>query len=149
MLHLSDKCVLLDLQAKTKDEVLEELALAAQNLCPHIKIDTLSKVLKERESVGSTGVGEGVAIPHGKIAEIDKTLLCFGRSHEGIYFDAVDNKPVRLFVMILSPMDVAEEYLHTLAMVSKLLKQPKNRETLLQAKKMKSVIKLFNKLPGC
>lgn len=143
MLVLDKQCVLLDLKAVTKDSVLKELAEAIHNHCPEIEAEKLSAALHEREQVGSTGVGNGVAIPHGKIKGILRTVLCFGRSRKGIVFDAVDNRPVQLFVLILSPEGVAGEYLKTLAQVSRLLKEPQNRTILLETNNLDTIVNLF------
>jgi PTS system nitrogen regulatory IIA component len=110
-----------------------------------IHFDTLYRVLTEREQLGSTGVGNGVAIPHAKVTGLEKLLLCLGRSRAGISFDAVDNRPVHLFVMILSPPGMAGEYLHTLARVSKLLKNADIRNKLLLATDTETIQELFNR----
>ena len=135
--------MLLDLKAASKDAVLQELADAVHDQYPEIETEALAAVLHEREQVGSTGVGNGVAIPHGKIFGIDRTVLCFGRSRKGIVFDAVDNRPVQLFVLILSPDGMAGEYLKTLAQVSRLLKKAKNRTVLLETGDLDTIVDLF------
>lgn len=143
MLDLQKKCIVLELKSTSKDAVLRELAEAVHTQCPTIDLENLQQVLKQREEIGSTGVGNGVAIPHGKIKQLEQILLCFGRSKVGIGFDAIDNRPVQLFVMILSPEKMAEEYLKTLAEVSRLLKKSENRNRLLHATEKETVITLF------
>ncbi|NOQ45368.1 MAG: PTS sugar transporter subunit IIA, partial [Desulfobulbaceae bacterium] len=103
MLQLDEQCIILEMEADSKEEALQELAEAIHHRCDAIDIQTLVNVLKDREQVGSTGVGNGVAIPHGKIQGLEKLLLCFGRSRNGVSFDAIDNRPVYLFILILSP----------------------------------------------
>ncbi len=143
MLVLEKQCVLLDLKSVSKDAVLKELAGAVHCQFPEIKIEKLSAVLREREQIGSTGVGNGVAIPHGKIPGLNRTVLSFGRSRKGISFDAVDNRPVHIFVLIMSPMGMGSDYLKTLAQVSRLLKFSSNRSALLEAVDEDTVISIF------
>lgn len=126
------ECVILDMQATSKETALRELASTAADRYPHLDQQHLYSVLMEREQIGSTGVGNGVAIPHGKIDGLDEIILCFGRSLTGINFDAIDNRPVYLFALLLSPVNIATEYLKALASVSNILKQEKHRTDLLE-----------------
>jgi PTS system nitrogen regulatory IIA component len=144
MVQLEGQCIISELKAGGKEEVLMELAGAAHEKYTLVNVDSLYRVLTDREQLGSTGVGSGVAIPHGKVPGLKKMLLCFGRSRSGISFDAVDNQPVHLFVMLLSPPSMAGEYLQTLARVSKLLKNANIRSKLLQATDNATILKLFN-----
>ncbi len=143
MIQLERQCIILDLQAANKEEVLLELASSVHNCCPEIDLQAINTVLHEREQLGSTGVGNGVAIPHGKILGLAKSLLCFGRSRQGIGFEAMDKRPVHLFVLILSPVNFAEDYLKTLASVSRLLKDDTSRTQLMQAQNQQTIIDLF------
>ena len=90
-------------------------------------------VLHERERLGSTGIGDGVAIPHGKLKNLDQLLLAFGCSKTGINFDSMDGKPAHLFFLLLAPEESVGIHLKTLARISKLLKSPAVRESLLNA----------------
>lgn len=132
------------MKASGKDEALLELATAVHSGCATIDPTALFTVLQEREQVGSTGVGNGVAIPHAKMPGLDRLLLCFGRSKGGVNFEAIDKRPVHLFVQILSPTGVADEYLQTLARISRLLKVEANRRLLLQVKTKQEILDLFN-----
>ena len=91
------------------------------------------QVLLDRERLGSTGIGEGVAIPHGKLNNIDRQLIAFGLSRKGVDFDAMDGKPARLFFLLIAPEDSVGVHLKTLARISKLLKTSHARERLLSA----------------
>jgi nitrogen PTS system EIIA component len=144
MTELTEEAIILELKAKTKEELLHELALAAQRQYPQIAAETVRQALLEREQIGSTGVGGGIAIPHGKLSDLPQLLLCFGRSVRGIPFEAKDKLPVHLFVMILSPADMASEYLQTLGRISRLLKDESIRDKLLQAASVKTVQQLFS-----
>ncbi len=143
MLSLDRKCIIMDMQATTKEEVVRELVTVVRHRCPHIDPALLEQTLIERELVGSTGIGKGIAIPHGKIGDLDELLICFGRSRKGVNYDAVDNQPVYLFVQILSPLSQAREYLNTLAQVSRLLQKRENRTALLQARQPDEVMAIF------
>jgi PTS system nitrogen regulatory IIA component len=143
MTELSEDCILLELKAAGKEEVLCELAAVVAKKHPAIQADSAARMLLEREQIGSTGVGEGVAIPHAKLPELDKMVLCFGRSGRGVPFDAKDRLPVRLFVMILAPTHMAAEYLQTLGRISKILKNEAVRSQLLLAADAAAVQRLF------
>lgn len=144
MLQLNRECIILNMQATSKESALRELATNAVQQFPQLDHQHLFSVLMEREQVGSTGVGNGVAIPHGKVDGIKEIILCFGRSPGGINFDAIDNRPVFLFALLLSPRNIATEYLKALAAVSKILKQPANRASLLRSKSIEEVLSLFS-----
>lgn len=144
MPQLQRDAIILDMKSATKEAALRELAGVAATLCGRFTEETLYNVLVERETVGSTGVGNGVAIPHGKIEGLDEILLCFGRSRIGINFDAIDNRPAHLFVLLLSPANKAGEYLQTLAAVSRILKQHEKRQQLLDSASRDDIVTLFN-----
>jgi len=144
MLRLEEQCVILDMKSGSKDEALAELATAVHSRCAELDPALLLNVLREREQVGSTGVGNGVAIPHAKVPGLDRLLFCFGRSGKGISFEAIDNRPVYLFVQILSPAGMADEYLRALARISRLLKVEANRKFLLQARTKQEILDFFN-----
>jgi len=143
MPQLQRDAIILDMKAATKEAALRELAGVAATLCGRFTEETLYNVLLERETVGSTGVGNGVAIPHGKIEGLDEILLCLGRSRTGINFDAIDNRPAHLFVLMLSPANKAGEYLQTLAAVSRILKQQNKRQQLLDSASRDEIAALF------
>ena len=144
---LDSRAIILDLKAATKEGVLRELAALAATRCGRCTEETLYAVLVEREAIGSTGVGNGVAIPHGKVTGLDDILLCFGRSREGIDFDAIDNQPVHLFVLLLSPATKAAEYLKALARVSRILKNETTRQELLASSSPEAIVSLFEAGP--
>ncbi|MDA8164567.1 MAG: PTS sugar transporter subunit IIA [Desulfobacteraceae bacterium] len=132
-----------ELKAASKREALQELAGAACAGTPGLKRDQVYQALQEREGLGSTGIGEGIAIPHGKLKELDRIIICFGRSRAGVPFDAVDGKPVHLFFVLLAPESAAREYLHTLAQLSRFLKNPSVRARLLQAGTVQELSAIF------
>jgi len=121
------------LSAITKGELLDELAGALAKSHAGVDRAELLRVLQERERLGSTGIGDGIAIPHGKMRRVDNILLAFGRSIAGIDFNALDNRPVHLFFVLVAPEDAAGIHLKMLARISRLLKDPAVRTGLLDA----------------
>ena len=92
------------------------------------------KILMEREKLGSTGVGESIAIPHGKIHGLDDLHISFGRSRKGVAFDALDGKPVHLFFLLMAPDHSSGQHLKALAKISRMLKDIDFRKKLMNAK---------------
>ncbi len=86
----------------------------------------------DRGKFGSTGIGDGVAIPHGKLKGMENILCAFGRSKEGLDFDAVDGKPVHIFFLLLAPEDSASLHLKMLSRISKVLRDPSFRKNLVE-----------------
>jgi PTS system nitrogen regulatory IIA component len=125
--------ILPDLNARTKTEVLAELCAPALLAVPELSLAPLMNVLQERERLGSTGIGDGIAIPHGKLALLRHLLLIFGRSRPGVEFDSLDGKPAHLFFLVLAPGDSAGMHLKALARISRLLKSQTMRNQLMQA----------------
>lgn len=127
---LAKDSIVPELKGRTKNQVLEELIEAVQQNKPNIDRDSLMKVLLERERLGSTGIGEGIAIPHGKLRDIDDLVLSFGRSSEGIDFESMDGKPVHLFFLLVAPETCAGIHLRALAKIARLLKNGTVRKRL-------------------
>lgn len=141
--NLRDNLILPDLAATSKKEVLTELAAAVSSEYPELETTELYTILRERENLGSTGIGEGVAIPHGKIRGLDRITVCFGRSVRGVPFEAQDGKPAHLFFLLLAPEDAAASYLSCLAELSRFLKNPGTRNRLLKAADKKELAEIF------
>ncbi len=142
---INKKLIVLSLQAKGKKETLEELAalLAGQRIIPNR--EKLVSVLMERESLGSTGVGNGIAIPHAKTDLVKKIIIAFAKSDKGIDFDSLDKKPVYLVFLIIAPEDAHETYLRVLARISRLLHEEKIRKELRAAQSPRQIINLIRK----
>jgi PTS system nitrogen regulatory IIA component len=100
--------------------------------------------LLEREELGSTGIGDGIAIPHGKLPAIKKIIVCFGRSVNGVAFDAVDNRPTHLFFLLIAPEAAAAPYLSSLAELSRFLKNSQTRSRLLLAEDTDEILAIFS-----
>jgi len=127
---LSMDSIIPELKGRTKKQVLEELIEAVKQNKPNIDRDRLMRVLLERERLGSTGIGDGIAIPHGKLRDIDDLVLSFGRSIEGIDFESMDGKPVHLFFLLVAPETCAGIHLRALAKIARLLKNGTVRKKL-------------------
>ena len=130
---LKRESIVADLKAKDKRGVLEELAGDVVLKTKGLDKERLLEILLEREKLGSTGIGYGVAIPHGKLKKLDCLVVVFGRSVVGIDFQSLDSKPAHLFFLILAPEDSTAAHLKILARISKLLKDPSFRKKLLTA----------------
>ena len=123
-----------DLKSTGKMNVLAELAKLLEGDCPNTDEDQIAKILVERERLATTGIGDGVAIPHGKLSGIDGICAAIGISRTGIPFDAVDENPIHIFVALLAPQHSTGDHLKALARVSRLLKDPAFRNRLLESK---------------
>ncbi len=131
-----------ELQSRDKQEVLKELSQAAARVSQATS-DEILGVLEERESLGSTGIGGGIAIPHGKLPDENAVILGLGISKPGVEYDSLDNKPVHIFFVILTPEDSTGGHLKVLAQVSKLLKQEQFKTKLLQANTPESIFDII------
>ena len=118
---LEPEAIVPTLKAASKKQALQELAKRAAEITG-LEQREVFDVLLERERLGTTGVGGGVAIPHGKIAKLDKLYGVFARSEKGIPFDAVDDQPVDLVFLLLAPETAGADHLKALARVSRLLR---------------------------
>jgi len=123
--------VIPELSATTKEGVLEELAALLADAIPHATPARLVSVLRERERLNSTAIGDGIAIPHGRLGGTKGVVAGFARSKAGVDFDAVDRQPTHLFFVLIAPDDAAAMHLKALARISRLLKDKAFREHLL------------------
>jgi PTS system nitrogen regulatory IIA component len=130
-----------DLKAKNKRGVLAELseifALGPIKMDSKLMVD----VLMEREKLGSTGIGDGIAIPHGKLKGLDTLLLSFGRSRVGVDFESIDGKPVHLFFLLMAPESSTGQHLKALAKISRMLKDERFRSELMSARSAEGLFK--------
>jgi PTS system nitrogen regulatory IIA component len=130
---LTEDNIIPELKAKNKNGVLEELAGVIAGREPALDKGALMKVLLDRERLGSTGIGEGIAIPHGKFSGIRQPIISFGRSRKGLDFEAMDGGLVFLFFLLVAPENSASIHLQVLAKIAKVLKNIALREALLEA----------------
>ena len=121
--------VIAGLRANSKKQVLQGLSEAAANLTGLAERDIFDCLL-QRERLGSTGVGQGIAIPHGKFPDIDSIVCIFARLDEPVDFDAVDDRPVDLLFLLLAPESAGADHLKALARISRLLRDTGAAEKL-------------------
>ena len=135
--------VIPDLKSRGKQAIIKELCGPLVKMEPGLDIKTLMEVLIERERLGSTGIGDGIAIPHGKMQNLDRLLLSFGRSLAGVDFDSLDGKPAHLFFLVVAPENSAGAHLKTLARISRLLKSNAVRRDLMEAKDTQAIYSII------
>ena len=140
---LNEKAVSADIKATTKEGVIRELVDLLAKAEGIKNKEELVKVLINRESLGSTGIGQGVGIPHGKTNALKRLVAAFGICHQGVDFDALDGEPVYIFFLLVAPEDSAGPHLKGLARISRLLKDKFFRETLKQMTDEKAILKLI------
>nr|NJM03176.1 PTS sugar transporter subunit IIA [Desulfobacula sp.] len=129
---LDKKAIIADLCASDKKGVIDELSAAVSTTTAASSKD-IAMVLMEREQLGSTGIGGGIAIPHGKLDAVKTIRIGFGLSKKGVEYDSLDNRPVHLFFLLLTPENSAGGHLKVLAQISKLLKMDQFKKRLLAA----------------
>jgi len=129
---LQPEAILPELKSQTKPEVLEELSAPVAQLA-QIDPAALVRVLLERERLGSTGIGGGIGIPHGKLPNLDQLMIGFGLSRKGVDFESLDGAPTRLFFLLVTPENSTGLHLKLLARISRILKNEPFKERLLQA----------------
>lgn len=132
---------ILDLQATAKDELLAEMAGALADAEESLDRDRLLTVLREREALQSTGIGEGVAIPHGKIGGLDRLVATFARSTQGVDFESIDGQPTQLFFLLVVPEQSGGQHLKALARISRFFRDASFREKLLAASEIDEIFR--------
>ena len=140
---LDEDSIIAELTARDKKGVLEELVSV---LVTHKRLPDKEKpveILLERERLGSTGIGDGIAIPHGKLKGIQRIICSFGRTKAGIDFQSIDERPTHLFFLLLAPEDSASEHLQALARLSRLLKDDHLRKRLLEADSKEDIYRII------
>jgi len=119
---ISPDAVIANLKATSKKQALQELARKAAEVTG-VAERAVFDVLLERERLGTTGVGNGIAIPHGKLSGLDRIYALFARAEDPIGFDAIDDQPVDLIFTLLAPEDAGADHLKALAKISRLLRE--------------------------
>jgi PTS system nitrogen regulatory IIA component len=121
------------LAAKTKPGVLAEMSAHMASVVPGLEAEPLRKVLEERELLASTAIGDGIAIPHGKLDTVGRLVGALGRAVEGIEFESIDGKPTHLVFMLVAPSSSTGVHLKALARLSRLFRDADFRARLLEA----------------
>lgn len=143
---LSKKAISTDLKATDKEGIIKELVgllVDAEEIDRKDK-NKLIEILMAREALGSTAIGQGVGIPHGKSDCVKKLVAAFGISKKGVNFDSLDGEAVYIFFLLVAPQESAGPHLKALARISRLLKDKYFRDNLKQAKDNKIVIQTIN-----
>jgi PTS system nitrogen regulatory IIA component len=139
---LRPECVIDSLTGQTGQAVLAELCRPLAQT-QHADGQKLLETLLEREKLGSTGVGDGVAIPHGKVPGLPGLMASFGRAPAGVDFRAIDNKPTYLFFALFAPENSAGAHLKALARISRIFKNPAFRDAIMKAPNAAEVFRLI------
>lgn len=129
---LQRETILADLKSRDKKGILEELVTPVARIAG-INQKDLVRVLMERERLGSTGIGGGIGIPHGKLKNLKTLLLGFGISRKGVDFESMDGRPTHIFFLLITPENSTGLHLKLLARISKILKNEAFKERLLNA----------------
>jgi PTS system nitrogen regulatory IIA component len=135
---------ILDLASDTKEAVLDEMARSVSAAEPALKADRLLGVLLDREALQSTGIGEGVAVPHGKVAGLDRLVASFARSVKGVDFDSIDGQPTHLFFLLVVPEHSGGQHLKALARISRFFRDAVFRDKLMAAASLEDVFRAID-----
>ena len=135
---LNKDSIVADLESTNKNGVIKELSRAISG-ATDAQPDDIAAVLMERETLGSTGIGGGIAIPHGKLDSVKSVTVGFGLSREGVEYDSLDNRLVHIFFLLLTPENSTGSHLKVLAQISKLLKRVQFKEGLRTARSVDEI----------
>jgi fructose-specific phosphotransferase system IIA component len=143
---MSKDLISLELKAKEKEDAIQEMVdLISKSNSITDKREVLNTIL-EREKKGTTGIGDGVAVPHGRTKGAKRIVVAFSRSRDGVNFEAMDGKAVHLIFMVIAPEEEEEGYLKLMAQIAHILNKPQNRKSLLEAKNEGEVIKRIKEM---
>jgi nitrogen PTS system EIIA component len=142
--YLQEERVIPELQGTDKRSVLKELSGVLVEPCQVASAEELLQVLLDREKLGSTGIGEGIAIPHGRLKKLKNFLVSFGRSMKGVDFDSIDRKPSQLFFLVMAPENSAVDNLKLLGRIVTLLKDPSFKRRLMGAPSQKELFQIIS-----
>jgi PTS system nitrogen regulatory IIA component len=139
---IREETILADLNSRDKKGVLEELVMPVSKISG-IGHEELVRVLMEREQLGSTGIGGGIGIPHGKLKSLDDLILGFGLSKKGIDFESIDGRPTHIFFLLFTPENSTGLHLKLLARISRLLKNESFKQRLLKASDKTEILSII------
>ncbi len=142
--YLNEEWVIPDLQGTDKASILKELSSVLVKPCKATSGEELLQVLLDREKLGSTGIGEGIAIPHGRSKKLKNFFISFGRSAKGVDFDSIDRKPSHLFFLVMAPENSAVDNLKLLSRIVTLLKEPSFKKRLTEAPSRKELFQIIS-----
>jgi PTS system nitrogen regulatory IIA component len=140
---LNTKAININLKSTDKEGVIRELVESLAKAEEIKNKEELIKALLTRESLGSTGIGLGIGIPHAKTQSVKTLVAAFGLSHKGVNFDSLDGEPVYIFFLLIAPEESAGPHLKALARISRMLKDKYFRELLKRAKDEKDILRII------
>lgn len=140
---LREEYILTDLNSREKNELLDEMVSDLSSRAGSLDRGVVLSALLERERLGTTGIGHGVAIPHGKVKGLSEMKVFFGRSRRGVDFHSMDNLPVYIFFVIIAPENSAAAHLKILAIISNLLKSQDFRNRLMRAESRSEIYRII------
>ena len=139
---LTEQAVIVGFQGNSKTEIIEELAQVLEPQERILERDEVIEAVLERERIMSTGIGNGIAIPHGKTGSVSELVAAFGTKKEGIDVESLDGEPAYIFFMLVSPKDASGPHVRMLAAVSRLLTDDGCRRALIEAATPQEVISI-------
>ena len=142
--YLNEEWVIPELKGTDKPSILKELSSVLVKACQVSSVEQLFQVLLDREKLGSTGIGEGIAIPHGRLKKLKRFYISFGRSLKGVDFDSIDRKPSQLFFLVMAPENSAVDNLKLLSRIVTLLKEPSFKKRLMEAQSQKELFQIIS-----
>jgi PTS system nitrogen regulatory IIA component len=142
--YLNEEWVIPDLKGTDKPSILKELSGVLVKPCQVSSVEELVQVLLDREKLGSTGIGEGIAIPHGRLKKLKRFYISFGRSLKGVDFDSIDRNPSQLFFLVMAPENSAVDNLKLLSRIVTLLKEPSFKKRLMEARSPKELFQIIS-----
>ena len=144
---LTPQAVMPALKVNSKKQALQELAARAAALCGRSEREVLD-VLAQRERLGSTGIGNGIAIPHGKLPKLERLFGVFARLDRPIDFEALDGQPVDLLFLLLAPEAAGADHLKALARVARLLRDPEVARKLRESRDAEAIYAVLTSTPA-
>jgi len=146
--YLCEAAICLDVTCQQRDDAMRALLeqLAAADMMPEALVDEVLEALLERERLGSTAIGRGVAVPHARLAALDRLVVGFGYSASGVEFHALDGQPVHEVFLVLGPKEGADEYLAVMQHITRLVQNDDFRRFIADAATAAEVIDLFEEM---
>ena len=140
---LSPEAIVVDLQGETKEEIIAELSKLVAKNCQIANSDDIFQAVIEREKIMSTGIGDGIAIPHGKSDSVDKLVAALGTKRRGVDFEALDGEPAYVFFLLVSPTNISGPHIKALARISRHLKNEEFKKRLIAAHTSDDIISII------
>ena len=131
---LKEEAIVSDLKATDKESVIKELVTLLKGIGEISDQEKIVEIILEREKLGSTGIGQGIAVPHAKTDQVKQIVVAFGLSQKGVNFESLDEEPVYLIFLVLAPVDATGMHLKLLAKIARLLKDKVFRNSLKSCK---------------